>query len=67
MDPAEKWERYQRMRREAESELQLFMHAGCSADDVFDRFELAVMWRLASEGHDFTRPTWEQMLEATDQ
>lgn len=67
MEPEEKWRRYQMMRREATSELQLYMHAGNDADDVFDRFELATMWRLAYEGHEFSGNTWEQMLEATNQ
>jgi hypothetical protein len=62
----EKWQRYQKMRREAESELQLFMHAECTADDVFDRFELAFLWRMAVEGKTMTEPTWDQMVEATD-
>lgn len=66
MDDTEKWERYKRIRREAESELQLFMHAGCTADDVFDRFEMAFLWRQVCEGGMVSDPTWEQMLEATN-
>lgn len=67
MEPDEKWRRYQMMRREAASELQLYMHAGNDADDVVDRFELATLWRLAYEGQEFSGNTWEQMLEATNQ
>ena len=67
MSDDEKWERYQRIRREAGSELMSFLHGQSSDDDVYDRFEMAFLWRLVCEGGSVSEPTWEQMLEATNQ
>lgn len=66
MSDDEAWARYQRMRREAESELQAFVHGLASADDVFDRFELTHLWRMVCEGHHVSEDTWDQMIEATN-
>lgn len=67
ISPEEKWDRYQRMRREAASELMNFVHALTSDEEVYDRMELATLWRLSCEGMQMSEPTWEQMIEATDQ
>ena len=66
MSDDEKWERYLRMRREAGSELTNFLHALATDDDVYDRFELAHLWRSVCEGGTVQDCTWEQMLEATN-
>lgn len=66
MDDSEKWERYQRIRREAGSELSAYLVAGSTDDDVYDRFEMAFLWRFVCEGGSVSVPTWEQMLEATE-
>ena len=56
----ERWERYQRMRREAASELMNFTHAlGATDEDVYERFELAHLWRMSCEGVVMTGPTWD--------
>ncbi len=62
----ERWDRYYKMRRQAASELSNFVHALCADEDVYDRFELATLWRLSCEGMVMTDQTWEQMIEATD-
>lgn len=62
----ERWDRYQKMRREAASELLNFVHALTDEDSVYDRFELATLWRLSCEGMAMSDATWEQMIEATN-
>lgn len=62
----ERWDRYKKMRREAASELTNFMHALAGDDDVYDRFELAFLWRMSCEGMAMADPTWDQMIEATE-
>lgn len=62
----ERWDRYQRMCRAAASELTNFVHALSSDDDVYDRFELAFLWRMSCEGTTMTDQTWDQMIEATN-
>lgn len=66
MSPEEKWERYSRIRREAGSELAAYQHALATDDDVYDRFELAFLWRSVCEGQTVSDATWEQMVEATN-
>lgn len=59
-------ERYYKASKEAESELQCYIHALTSAADVMDSFETLVLWRMYLEGNDVTEMTFARMIEATN-
>lgn len=64
--PEHKWKRYEKARKEASSELMSWVHGMSSEEDVFDRLEMAFLWRSSCEGHTMSEPTWELMIEATE-
>lgn len=66
MDRDEIHRRYEMAKREAASELQCYVHALTSSEDVVERMELAFLWRLVAEGNTVSDSTWEMMLEATN-
>lgn len=66
MDRKEMYDRYYRAHREAESEMQCWIHAMSTEADVFDRLQLAMLWRSFIEGNPVTESTFAMMLEATN-
>ena len=62
----EKWDRYTRMRREAESEMDNFREHLSTSSETFDRMELAFCWRMSLEGVKLSEDTWQDMIEATE-
>lgn len=66
MTRQEMHERYYRAQKEAESELQCWIHALTTEADVLDRITMAGLWRTLLEGNAVTPTTFEMMLEATN-
>lgn len=64
--PREAYERYFRATREAESELQCYMHAMTSAADVMDRIQMMILWRSFIEGCPTSAQTMAMMMESTN-
>lgn len=66
MEASEAQARYYKATKEAESEMQCWIHALSTEADVVDRLQIMWLWRAYLEGSPITPMTMEMMLEATN-